>query len=84
MNEEKLQKKLAKRIKYLRIEKGLTNYELAYESAVPLTTLMHILDGTTMNPGVFTVLKICDGLGVSISEFFDTDDFHELKDKSQK
>lgn len=42
-----------------------------------LTTLMHIIDGTSKNPGVFTIAKICDGFGMTLQEFFDTKAFEE-------
>lgn len=72
MNE---QKKLAKRIDYLCQKQGISYYKLAYRSAVPITTLMHIIDCSTKNPGIFTIIKICDGLNVTIKEFFDTEEF---------
>ncbi|HIR28650.1 MAG TPA: helix-turn-helix transcriptional regulator [Candidatus Choladousia intestinigallinarum] len=65
------------RIKDLCREKNMSYYMLSYRSTVPLTTLLHILDGSTKNPGIFTILKLCNGLGISIIEFFDTE---ELKD----
>lgn len=72
MNE---QKKLAKRIDYLCQKQGISYYKLAYRSAVPITTLMHIIDCSTKNPGIFTIIKICDGLNMTIKEFFDTEEF---------
>ena len=65
------------RIKDLCREKNMSYYMLSYRSTVPLTTLLHILDGSTKNPGIFTILKLCNGLGISIIEFFYTE---ELKD----
>lgn len=42
-----------------------------------MTTLMNIVEGNTQNPGIFNIMKICDGLGVSLKEFFDTKEFEE-------
>lgn len=72
------QKILAKRINSLCKKKGMNYYALSYRSTVPLTTLLHILDGSTKNPGILTIIKICDGLGVSMSEFFDTEEFSNM------
>ena len=69
------QKIIARRINELCKQKGISYYVLSYESAVPLTTLLHIVDGSTKNPGIFTIFKICDGLGISVKEFFDTEYF---------
>lgn len=58
------------RINELCVEKMMTYYSLAYKSAIPLSTLLHILDGTTKNPGVFTIAKLCDGFEITLGEFF--------------
>lgn len=75
MNEQKF---LSNRIKYYCQKKNITYYRLAYQSAVPLTTLLHIIDCSTKNPGIFTLIKICNGLGVSMTEFFNTEEFRNL------
>ena len=77
IDQKKARKILVKRIDDLCKEKDISYYALSYKSTIPLTTLMHIMDETTQNPGVFTIMKICDGLGVSLQEFFDTEDFEQ-------
>jgi len=76
-------KKLAKRIDSLCKKEGISYYKLSYRSAVPITTLMHIIDCSTKNPGIFTIIKICNGLNVTAREFFDAEDFinigHEME-----
>ena len=62
---------LADRINNLCKEQGITYYALSYKSAVPLTTLLHIVNGSTKNPGIFTIHKICEG--------FDTEEFCEMR-----
>lgn len=69
---------LIERINNLCEEKRLTYYMLAYKASIPMNTLMHIMKGESKNPGFFTIVKICDGLEVSLSEFFDTKEFVEL------
>lgn len=69
---------VANRIDNLCKEKGISYYSLAYKSTVPLTTLLHIVDGSTKNPGIFTIIKICDGLEMTLKDFFDTDDFLQV------
>jgi hypothetical protein len=39
---------------------------------------MHIKDGTVKNPGYFTIVRLCAGMGVTLSEFFDTEAFDVL------
>ena len=77
MKIKKQQKILIERINYLCKQKGISYYALAVESDVPLTTLLHILDGTTKNPGVFTVFKLCNGFNMTVTEFFKTDEFKD-------
>ena len=76
-DQKKAQKILLARIDELCKEKGISYYVLSYKSTIPLSTLSHIMDGSTKNPGVFTLMKICDGLGVSLQEFFDTEEFEQ-------
>ena len=76
---------LVQRIVELCAEKNMTRYKLSYKSTVPLTTITNILNGKSQNPGVFTIMKICDGLDIGLDEFFDTKEFHELKkDRGEK
>lgn len=74
----KEQKILVERIDYYREKRGYSYYTLAYKASIPFSTLMHIIKGTSNNPGVFNILKICEGLEVSPSEFFDADEFRNL------
>ena len=74
----KAQDMLVERINNLCKERRMSYYALSYESAVPMTTLMHIVDKTTMNPGVLTIGKLCDGLGITLKEFFDSPEFENI------
>lgn len=80
------EKALMKRINELCNEKEMTYYGLSYKSAVPITTLLHIMDGSTKNPGIFTIMKLCDGLGVTLKEFFDSVMFETaiVEDRDEK
>ena len=52
--------------------------KLAAESGVSASTLKSILYGNSLNPGIVTIKILCDGLGVTIVEFFDCDEFKNL------
>ncbi len=60
-------------------QKGMTIYRLALESGVSQSTIKSILYGKSKNPGVVTLKMLCDGLNVSIIEFFNTDIFKNLE-----
>ena len=64
-----LQDALYGRIVMLCKERSISFYELSYRAAVPVTTLKHILDKSTKNPGIFTVNRICDGLDMKLADF---------------
>ena len=51
----KTQDMLVDRINNLCKEKNMSYYTLSYRSTVPLTTLMHIMDKSTLNPGIITL-----------------------------
>ena len=75
----KAQDMLVERINNLCKEKRLSYYMLSYQSTVPLTTLMHIVDKSTSNPGIITISQICDGFGITMKEFFDSPEFIGLE-----
>ncbi len=60
-------------------QKGISIHALALESAVPPSTIKNILYGKSKNPGIVTIKMLCDGLGISLSEFFDTPEFKTLE-----
>lgn len=60
-------------------EKQMSIYRLSIESAVPSSTIKNILYGKSVNPGIVTIKMLCDGFGISINDFFDTDEFKSLE-----
>ena len=60
-------------------QKNMSLHRLATESAVPPSTVKNILYGKSTNPGIVTIKMLCDGLGVSLPDFFATPEFAELE-----
>ena len=60
-------------------EKNMSIHKLATESAVAPSTIKNILYGKSQNPGIVTIKMLCDGLGITLIEFFDTEDFKALE-----
>lgn len=60
-------------------EKKMSIHKLAIESAVAPSTIKNILYGKSQNPGVVTIKMLCDGLGITLIDFFNTDDFLNLE-----
>lgn len=71
------------RILQLCEEKRMTINKLATESAVPPSSIKNILYGKSQNPGIVTLKLLCDGLGISLTEFFSTPEFATLEQEIQ-
>ncbi len=67
------------RILQLCEEKNMTIYKLSMESAVPPSSIKNILYGKSKNPGIVTIKMLCDGFGITLNEFFDTEEFKKLE-----
>ena len=75
---------IARRIRELCRQRGITPNGLATTSAVPQATIKSILNGESKNPGAVTIKKLCDGLNMSLveitlGEFFSTPEFDALE-----
>lgn len=70
---------VVKRIYELCKERNITPNALSYLSGISQSTIKSILNGESKNPGIVTIKKICDGLDITIVDFFDTDDFLNLE-----
>lgn len=70
---------VVKRIYDLCKERGITPNALSYMSGISQSTIKSILNGESKNPGIVTLKKICDGLDITIVEFFDTEEYHQLE-----
>lgn len=68
-----------KRFDELCYKQGLNYCKLASVSGVPYTTVKSIFYNKSKNPGIATIKKLCDGLGITVTEFFDTDYFRNLE-----
>jgi transcriptional regulator with XRE-family HTH domain len=70
---------VAKRILELCKEQDITPNALSYRAAVPQSTIKSILNNESLNPGIVTIKKLCDGLEITLPDFFDTDTFRNLE-----
>ena len=67
------------RITELCNQKRWTFNALANYSGIPASTLKNIINGRSDNPGVVTIKKLCDGLEITLGEFFSTPEFDSLE-----
>ena len=69
---------VARRIQALCLERGIAVNTLANMSGVAPSTIYSMLNTKSKNPGIVSIQKICDGLEISVREFFDDPLFENL------
>jgi transcriptional regulator with XRE-family HTH domain len=70
---------VAERIIQLCNQKNIAINALANMAGISPSTLYSVLNEKSQNPGVVTIKKLCDGLDISLREFFDVDIFDDLE-----
>ncbi len=68
-----------KRIHELCSDRGITVNKLATLSGITRSTLSNITSGRNNSTTVATIKKICDGLSITLKEFFDSTIFDDLE-----
>ena len=74
---------IANRILQLCNERGIAVNELANLSGVSPSTVYSLLNEKSQNPGAVTIKKLCDGLEITLGEFFSTPVFDSLEQEIQ-
>ncbi len=71
----------AVKLRILRLceERHITINKLATLSALPPSSLKAILYGRSKNPKLITIKVLCDGLGITLGEFFTSPEFDGLE-----
>ena len=64
-------------------ERNLSINRLAAMCALPPSSLKNILYGKSKNPKLLTIKLVCDGLGITLGEFFSPPEFDELEQEIQ-
>lgn len=70
---------VAARISELCETRDMTVNALANSAGMPPSTIYSMLNAKSQNPGVVSLQKICDGIDISLREFFDSPLFDELE-----
>lgn len=67
------------RFKKICKERNISNNQLATLSGITPSTVYSMMDSSRKDLSVITVKKLCDGLNISITEFFEDDIFKNLE-----
>ena len=70
---------IANRILQLCEDRNIAVNALASISGVSPSTIYSILNEKSKNPGSVTIKKLCDGLEITLGEFFSTPEFDALE-----
>ena len=70
---------VAERIVELCRQRNITVNKLSTISGVTQSTVNDIVNHRAKNIGIVTIKKLCDGLDITITEFFNTDVFVNLE-----
>lgn len=60
-------------------ERNIKINELATLSGVTPSTAYSMMDKTRRDVSIVTIKKFCDGLGITLGDFFSTPEFEELE-----
>jgi len=74
---------VVKRFRSLCEEHKIKPNELATRSGVTPSTVYSMLDPTRHDVSIVTIKKLCDGLEISLGEFFSDPTFDELEQEIQ-
>lgn len=74
---------VAARIIELCKERNIAVNALANSAGISASTIYSILNTKSMNPGIVTIKQICDGMDISLRQFFDSPIFDELEQEIQ-
>ncbi|MBE6677785.1 MAG: helix-turn-helix transcriptional regulator [Ruminococcaceae bacterium] len=70
---------VAQRILGLCKERNITVNKLCTISAVTQSTVNDIVNNKAKNTGIVTIKKLCDGLGITVEDFFSHETFRNLE-----
>lgn len=74
---------VVRRFQQLCEQRGIKTNELATRSGVTPSTVYSMMDNSRRDLSIITIKKLCDGLDITLGEFFSTPDFDELEQEIQ-
>ncbi len=69
---------IRQRIINLAIENDVSLHQLSLDAGIPYSTLSSFLNGKSEDPKISTILHICEGLDISLKDFFDNELFLDV------
>lgn len=72
-----LNEAVSKRLSQILDDRKMTQYQLYVQSGLPKSTIGNIINCTYPSVKLRVIHELCQGLGISITEFFQSDLFDE-------
>ena len=69
---------ISKKLNNICKERNISVNKLANMSLLTQSTVEHLVNGDSKNPKLLTIIRICDGLGMTLQEFFADDLFRNM------
>lgn len=74
---------VVRRFQQLCEQRGIKTNELATRSGVTPSTVYSMMDNSRRDLSIITIKKLCDGLDITLGDFFSTPDFDALEQEIQ-
>ncbi len=74
----KLREAMSKKLLKICDEKDISINKLVTICCLTQSTIQNIVECNSVNPKLLTIVRICDGLGITLEEFFADDLFKNL------
>ena len=68
---------ISRRLDELLTKRGMTQYQLFMKSGVPKSTIGNVINCSYDSVKLCIIHEMCQGMGISIAEFFQSPLFHE-------
>ena len=75
-----LQQAVKSRVVYLCKKQNISINKLATLSGMSQSTVNSLVDGTSQNPKLLTIIRMCFGFNITIKEFVDDPIFNDIDD----
>lgn len=74
----KINKAISKKLMKLCKERDMSVNKLATTCCLTQSTVQNLIECNSSNPKLLTIVRICDGLGIALKEFFDDELFDDI------
>ncbi len=74
----KINEAISKKILCILKEKDITLNKLATTCCLTQSTVDSLINGKSKNPKLLTIVRICDGLNITLKDFFNDEVFNNI------